>query len=169
MDLLELIKDRFSVRKFEPREVEQEKLDYILECARMAPSAVNKQPWKFIVVKSDEAKEVLRQGYNREWFATAPCYIVVVVDENESWTRACDNRNFAMVDGAIASEHICLAAASVGLGTCWVCNFDVETINNRFGLKENERVVALFPIGYSADVTPRRPGRKQLEEVYEER
>lgn len=72
MDFLELAKKRYSAREYSPKEVEQEKLEYILECARLAPSAVNHQPWHFIVVKSDEARKAVQQCYPREWFAQAP-------------------------------------------------------------------------------------------------
>ena len=76
MDFKDLVTKRFSARKYTTEAVSDKQLHYLLECARLAPSAVNKQPWKFIVVKSEEAKAKLRETYNRDWFATAPLYII---------------------------------------------------------------------------------------------
>ena len=121
MNFLELTKRRCSVRKYASRPVETEKLDYILEAARMAPSAVNYQPWCFLVVKSDKGREKIQSCYPREWFKQAPCYIVVCGDHAQSWKRA-DGKDHMDIDAAIAAEHICLAAAEQGLGSCWVCN-----------------------------------------------
>ena len=85
MNFLELTKKRFSVRNYKSDRVEQDKIDYIIECARLAPSAVNYQPWHFMVVVSEEQKQNLRQCYNREWFARAPVYIVVCADKSIAW------------------------------------------------------------------------------------
>lgn len=125
MNFLDLVKARYSVRSYRPQAVEREKVEYLLECARLAPSAVNFQPWRFFVVASDARREALRRCYHREWFAEAPLCIAVCVDESVSWKRKSDGHDHADIDAAIAAEHICLAAAEQGLGSCWVCNFDV--------------------------------------------
>ena len=117
MNFLELVKARKSERDYTSQEVEQSKLDYILECARLAPSAVNFQPWHFLIVKSEEAKEKVRKCYNREWIKTAPMYIVVCGDTSQSWKRKSDGKDHCDIDVAITTEHICLAAAEQGLGT----------------------------------------------------
>lgn len=88
----------------------------------MAPSAVNRQPWKFVIVRSKEAREKLWRAYDREWFRTAPLYIVCMKNNNECWTRRYDDKKHGDMDVSIATEHLCLAAAERGLGTCWVCN-----------------------------------------------
>lgn len=168
MDFLELVKNRYSVRSYRPQPVEREKLDYILECARLAPSAVNFQPWRFYVVESEEAKAALRPCYHRAWFSEAPLYIVVCADEAVSWKRSSDGRDHADVDAAIAAEHICLAAAQQGLGSCWVCNFDLPACREALQLPENLRPVVLVPIGYAADV-PAQKKRKLLSEIVEYR
>lgn len=126
MNFLELTQKRFSARKFTTEPVSQDDLDYIMECVRLAPSACNKQPWKFIIVRSNEYKEKLWAAYNREWFRTAPLYIVCMKDNTACWTRPEDAKAHGDIDVAIATEHLCLAAAERGLGTCWVCNFDPE-------------------------------------------
>ena len=117
MNMLELSRQRFSARKFTDQKVSPSDLDYLLECARLAPSAVNRQPWRFVVVESEEAKARLRQVYNREWFATAPLYIVCYAHTGRCWTRAADQKAHGDIDVAIAAEHICLAATERGLGS----------------------------------------------------
>ena len=150
MDFLELVKRRYSCRNYQPTSIEKEKLDYIIECVRFAPSAVNKQPWVFRIISNKEEKEKLRQCYDREWFATAPTYIMASILHDEEWVRA-DGKHHGNIDIAIAVEHLCLAAAEQGLGTCWVCNFDVERCTQLFNIPSNEEVAVLIPIGYAAD------------------
>ncbi len=168
MDLLSLIGKRYSVRSYLPQPVESEKVNYLLECARLAPSAVNFQPWKFIVVKSDERKARLRACYAREWFSEAPLYIVVCADREQSWKRRKDGKDHADIDAAIAAEHIVLAAAEQGLGSCWVCNFDATACREALDLPVQLEPVVLLPIGYpGADNGVRQP-RKSLAEAVEE-
>ena len=76
MDFLKLVKNRYSCRAYEPRNVEKEKLDYVFECVRFAPSAVNRQPWRFRIVESDADRTLLQRCYNREWFTSAPLYVI---------------------------------------------------------------------------------------------
>lgn len=92
MNILELSEKRFSARKYTAEPVAQSDLDYIMECVRLAPSAVNKQPWKFVIVRSEEAKQKLWRAYDREWFRTAPLYIVCMKNNNACWTRAYDDK-----------------------------------------------------------------------------
>lgn len=95
MNFLELVKARYSARKYANRPVEAEKLDYIMECVRFAPSAVNFQPWRFRIVTDEAVLKALYSCYKREWLATAPCIIVACVDHNESWHRRADNKDHA--------------------------------------------------------------------------
>ena len=164
-NFLDLIKARYSARSYEQRAVEQEKIDYILECARLAPSAVNFQPWKFIIVESEEKRTALHAGYAQEWFQQAPIYIVVCADKSQSWTRKKDSHDHADIDAAIAAEHICLAATEVGLGSCWVCNFRPAIVSEVLGIDgETVYPVAIIPIGYAADA-PTEKKRKSLDEI----
>ena len=166
-NLLELIEARYSARAYEQRPVEQEKIDYILECARLAPSAVNFQPWKFIIVESEEKRTALHAGYAQEWFQQAPLYIVVCGDKSQSWTRKKDSHDHADIDAAIAAEHICLAATEVGLGSCWVCNFRPAIVSEVLNIDgETVYPVAIIPIGYATD-TPTEKKRKPLDEILE--
>ena len=165
MSFLELSRKRFSARSYRKDEVEQEKLDYILECARIAPSAVNFQPWRFIVVKSEDQKKKLQECYAKDWFKTAPLYIVVCADPSEAWKRRADGKCHADVDAAIAAEHICLAAADVGLGSCWVCNFKPDIFGANFKLPEGQYPVAIIPIGYIDEMPQQFTSRKDAEDI----
>lgn len=166
MTFKELSQKRFSARKYTGEAVSQEALDYIMESARLAPSAVNYQPWRFIIVKSDEYKAKLRKAYDREWFATAPMYIICISDHSQSWHRKNDGKDHADIDIAIATEHICLSAEDLGLGTCWVCNFDAKMVHGDFGLNENEEACVLIPLGHiAADCPQKDKQRKTLEDI----
>lgn len=167
MNLLEIIQTRRSIRKYQSTEVEQEKLDYIIECARLAPSAVNFQPWQFYIVKSQEAKENLFECYHNKWFSTnpAPVFIIACGDKSASWKRKSDAKDHLDIDIAIAFEHICLAATEQGLGTCWVCNFDVEKVISMLDLPENMIPVAITPLGYPEVEEVKKTPRKTKEEI----
>ena len=114
MDFLELSKKRFATRKFSQETISKEDLNYIMESVRMAPSAVNRQPWKFVIVQSSTAKDKLLQCYDREWFRSAPLYIICLKDTMSDWIRPFDNKAHGDIDLAIASEHLCLAATERG-------------------------------------------------------
>ncbi len=166
MTFLEIVSARRSVRNYEQKEIESSKLDYILETARLAPSACNRQPWLFIVVKDMENKEKLQACYDRDWFKSAPAYIIACSDHLQSWKRKLDNKDHADVDISIAVEHICLAATEQGLGTCWVCNFDVDLCKKNFNLPEYIEPVALIPIGYPDENIPsQQTSRKNIFEI----
>lgn len=164
MNFLDLVNKRRSVRKYTSQEVEQQKIDYILECARLAPSAVNFQPWRLSAVRDPETLAALQQCYPRSWFSTAPLCIVVSVDRSRSWKRPSDGRDHGDIDAAIIAEHICLAAADAGLGSCWICNFDTARFAELFALPEGVDPVVLIPIGY-ADDTPAPKHRLTVEEI----
>lgn len=163
MNFLEIVNKRFSCRSYEARDVEKEKLDYVMECVRLAPSAVNRQPWVFRIIRSEKGKALMQRCYDREWFRSAPLYILASVRHDEEWVRA-DGKHHGDIDVAIAVEHLCLAAAEIGLGTCWVCNFDAALCKKELDLSEKEDPIAIIPIGYPAcDVTPKK--RKAMEQM----
>ena len=164
-DMLSLSQERFSARKFTSEAVSQEDLEYIMECVRLAPSACNKQPWRWFIVKSDEAKQKLQEAYDRPWFKTAPMYIVGMKNVEENWVRKYDEKPHGDIDLAIATEHLCLAATERGLGTCWVCAFDPAIVNQHFHREGCEPVV-IVPIGHIAEDCPHgEKKRKSLEEI----
>lgn len=167
MNFLELAKDRYSCRDYQACNVEKEKLEYILECVRLAPSAVNKQPWRFHIISSEEGKAKMQQCYNRDWFKTAPMYIIASILHDEEWVRG-DGKHHGNIDIAIAVEHLCLAATEQGLATCWVCNFNAILCKQLFALPESEEPAVIIPLGYAADKIKEKQ-RKSIDEVMEQR
>lgn len=165
MDFLELARRRHSIRGYTDKTIEEEKLNYILECARVAPSACNLQPWHLYIVKSEAKRQTLRQCYTREWFAGAPLYIVVCADEANAWIRQEDGKNHADVDASILTEHICLAAEAQGLGSCWVCAFNVAKCREALELASTVHPVAIIPIGYIGNGEQRVTTRKAINEI----
>lgn len=164
MTFKELSEQRFSVRAYTDEQVSDEQLHYVLECARLAPSAVNHQPWHFYVVKDEEQKNKVRQCYDREWFRTAPMYIVCAIRHDEAWVRPSDGKAHGDIDIAIATEHLCMAAAEQGLGTCWVCNFDAQRCHELLGMPAHEEAAVLIPIGHPA-VEVKEKVRKAMNEI----
>lgn len=164
MEFYKLVKQRRSIRAYKPDPVEEDKLLRILEAGRLAPSAANRQPWHFVVVRDSLKREHLRRGYDREWFVKAPVIIVVCADPSAAWKRK-DGEEYWKVDAAIAMEHIVLAAANEGLGTCWIGAFDEKAVREVLGIPEHIRVVAMTPLGYPAEEKGPVADRKPLEEI----
>ncbi|NDV58436.1 nitroreductase family protein [Bacteroides sp. 519] len=169
MNFLELVKERKSVRKYLSHEIEQEKIEYIMECTRHAPSAVNRQPWKFLLIKDKEKQALLKQCYQAQWFNVSDCpyYLVILGDTSQSWKRRFDGKDHCDIDISIAMEHFCLAATEQQLGTCWVCAFDVDLFRKLFDLPENLYPVVMTPLGYPDKENGERTPRKDLSEVVE--
>lgn len=165
MNFLDTCKTRESVRGYKPTYVEDDKLSYILETVRLAPSACNRQPWKFLVLKSADALARAAQCYDRDWFKTAPLAILCCIDHSQEWVRPADGKQHGTIDIAIAAEHICIAAAEQGLGSCWICNFDVDKASGLFDLPDKLEPAVLIPIGYSASEGIREKSRKELTEI----
>jgi nitroreductase len=148
MEFLDLVNQRESIRNYDPEKpVANHILKNILEAGRLAPSAANLQPWQFIVIISDEKLAAVRESYPRSWFMDAPCVLAVTGDQNSAWHRA-DGYSSIETDLTIAMDHIILAAESVGVGTCWVGNFDYKKLRTALELKPNEVVFAITPLGY---------------------
>ena len=160
MDFFDVIKERYSVRAYDSRPVEEEKLIQILEAGRLAPSAVNYQPRRFVVITDPKLKEAISQLYPREWFRQAPVIIAVLGDHSASWKRK-DGKDHCDIDVAIAVDHMTLAAAALGLGTCWVCAFDAALCAEVLKLPEHLEVIVLLPLGYPA--AAERPARRRFE------
>lgn len=150
MDFFQLVKIRKSVRKFEERPVEKEKIEKILECARLAPSWANGQSWEFVVIKEEKKKKQLAKaaGILNHWISRAPVIIVACADPSRS--GVCNGMEYFLVDVGIALEHAVLAATALGLGACWVGYFNEEEVKKILQIPEKIRVVALCPIGYPA-------------------
>lgn len=168
MEFYRLIKQRESVRSYDlQKKVPIEILHRILDAGRIAPSAHNRQPWTFVVVSSDEMLKKVRPCYQREWFQNAPQILVIVGDKSKAWVRQKDGINSIETDLAIAMDHIILAAENEGVGTCWILAYDYEILAKAIGLKENETIFSITPLGYPEEGYQRRNNkiRKPLDEV----
>jgi len=163
MEFTELIKARYSVRAYRPDPVPVDKLNRILEAARLAPTAANRQPFRLLVIKTRGREEELKRLYGRDWFIRAPLIIGIVAMPEAAWKRR-DGKNYADVDATIAMDHLILAAANEGLGTCWIGAFDPAVAREIFGLPTNVEPVAFTPLGYPAD-SPSPKKRKDLSEI----
>jgi nitroreductase len=149
MDFLELARGRESIRSYDPgRPLDRPILEQIAEAGRVAPSAANRQPWRFVVASSAEALARVRRCYGRPWLQDAPHVLAVVGDASRAWVRASDGYNAIETDLTIAMDHMILAAESLGVGTCWIAAFDPVELRAALGLRENERVFAITPLGY---------------------
>ena len=164
MEFNDIIHRRFSVRSFTSQKPEKEKIIELIDAARMAPSAVNFQPWHFIVVSDPLNLAELQKVYNRDWFREAPMVVVICSDHSKSWKRKSDGKDFADVDAAIAIDHLILKATDLGLGTCWVCNFDPQLTREILNLPAQIEPIALIPVGYTEAVPPVK-SRKPLSEL----
>jgi nitroreductase len=167
MDYLDLIRGRESVRSYDPaRPVDRAVLQRILEAGRIAPSAANRQPWRFLLVSSREVLAKVRRCYSKTWFQDAPHVLAVTGRVGEAWTRQ-DGYNSIETDLAIAMDHMILAAENEGVGTCWIAAFDPMVLRSALSLGSDDRVYAITPLGYP------KPGfakkgqkqRKTLQEV----
>lgn len=165
MKFSDLIVRRYSNRKFRDQEVEKSKIIKVLEAARLAPSAVNYQPWHFIVVQQKENLEMIYNTYPRDWFRAAPVVIIACADHSVSWKRSIDGKDSAEIDVAIAVDHLMLQATELGLGTCWVCNFDTERCAEFLRLPLHIAPVAMIPIGYPEAETGPAKKRKDIDEI----
>lgn len=149
MNFLELAKERYSCRSFDKREVEKEKIELILEAARVAPTAVNYQPQRILVLTEKEKlaklSECTRYGWN------APVIMIICYDKNISWKRKFDGRDEGEIDASIVTTHMMLQAQDLGLGTTWIGYFDPEKVREVYEISENLEIVAILPIGYPSE------------------
>ncbi|NTU52841.1 MAG: nitroreductase [Chlorobiaceae bacterium] len=167
MNFHDLVASRKSVRGYDSSHpVPGEVLDRILDAGRLAPSAKNLQPWKFLLVSSPEKLEEIRPCYNREWFGQAQHLLIVTGDHEAAWVRPSDGWNSLETDLAIAMDHLVLAAHAEGVSTCWISAFNPAMLRESLRLKPSEAVFAITPLGYgSPDAETRPKTRKPLDEV----
>lgn len=152
MEFTELVKTRESIRSYDPaRPVAEEVLKRILEAGRLALSAANRQPWKFLVISSRAMLEKVRPCYDREWFRDAPHVIVVVGLKGRAWMRSFDGYNSVETDAAIAMTHIILAAENEGVGACWIANYDPVKLREALEISDDHEVFGITPLGYPRD------------------
>ena len=163
---INLVTNRYSCRNYQATPVSRDTLKEVITAAQLAPSACNRQPWEFIVIDTPQLLQAVFESYNREWVKTAPAFIIACGKHDEAWHRASDNKDHTDVDVSIAIEHICLAATSHGLGTCWICNFDMPTLKASLNIPDNIEPIAILPIGYPAEgsIIPAK-NRKNIEDI----
>ncbi len=164
MDFQELIRRRYSVRAYKSDPVEEDKLARVIEAARLAPTAANRQAFRVIVIPTKGREEELRRIYGREWFTQAPFVLAVCALPREGWVRKADGWNAAEVDATIAMTHLVLAAADEELGTCWIAAFDPKAAREILGLPADVVPSAFTPLGYAADSLPPK-NRKAVSEL----
>jgi nitroreductase len=150
MDFLDLVRSRYSVRAYRPIEVEQVKIDQILQAMCLAPTAANRQPFRIILVRTKGREAELRRIYDKDWFVQAPIIICACGVDQESWLRD-DGRPTTEIDVAIVMDHITLAATSLGLGTCWIGAFNPAEARRILRIPEFASPILFSPLGYPAD------------------
>jgi nitroreductase len=163
MDFFDLINERYSVRAYKSDPVEDEKLQQVLDAARLAPTAANRQPIQFIAIHTADRESDLKCIYSADWFRKAPLVICACAVPSQAWSRM-DKKNYSEVDATIAMDHLILAATSLGLGTCWIAAFDPEAAREVLGLPEGVEPIAFTPIGYPSN-RPRPKKRKPLSDL----
>jgi len=170
MEYTDLIRSRESIRNYNPnRPVPKEILEKILNAGRLAPSACNCQPWKFLVISSPAVLAKVKACYNRDWFKDTPHILVVLGLRDQAWNRSYDGYNSVETDVAIAMTHIVLAAENEGVGTCWIAAYDPELLKEALNSDSNQLIFGITPLGYP------KPGfqkslikkRKSLKDIVE--
>jgi nitroreductase len=164
MEFSHLIAMRYSVRAYRADPVEDEKLQAVLEAARLAPTAANRQPFQLLVLHTAGRQEEIGKIYRRAWFVQAPLVIAVCAIAAQAWVRESDRFNARLIDAAIVADHLILAAANLGLGTCWIAAFNVEAARSVLQLPAEVEPVIFTPLGYPAD-QPGTKTRKPLNEL----
>ena len=156
MEYSKLIAARYSVRAYRSDPVEDEKLQIVLDAARLAPTAANRQPIQLVVMHTAGREKEIVKIYRRPWFVQAPLVIAVCAISSQAWVREGDRFNARLIDATIVADHLILAATNLGLGTCWVAAFNVDAARSVLQLPDEAEPVIFTPLGYPAD----EPGPK---------
>jgi nitroreductase len=163
MDLFEAISQRRSVRSYQDKPVEEQKLTQVMEAARLAPSASNRQEWRFVVVQDAALRRrLMKAAHDQQFIADAPVVIAACAVEHDH-IMSCGHPSF-LVDLSIALEHIALAARALGLGTCWVGAFEQRLVRDALGIPDSVEVVELMALGYPVS-WPGPRARKTRDEI----
>ena len=162
MTLMETIRKRYSCRAYQEEAIEQEKMDTILEAARLAPSARNMQDWRFVVVTESGTKRRVAECTNRpDVFEKAG--VIIIACSNSDHVMRC-GQAIGPIDVAIALEHISLQAADLGLGTCWIGSFDAGKVRQILSIPNDVAIIELMTVGYPTDSKP-EPKREPIEKI----
>jgi nitroreductase len=163
MSVQSAISERRSIRAYQDRPVENEKLELVLEAARLSPSARNRQEWKFVVIKDRETRDKLAATANIKPFVSGAPVIIAACATEAEYVMSC-GQLAGTVDTSIAFSYLILQAHALGLGTCWLGSYDEGAVKEILGIPPHVRVVAVTPLGYPAESPEAKP-RKGLEEI----
>jgi nitroreductase len=173
MEFYDVIKSRKSTRSFNKKSIDQNQIEYICNCARLSPSWMNKQCWNFIIVRENEKIfNIANSTIINRWLKKAPIIIVACADPLLSDNK--NNIDYSHIDVAIAFEHLILAATDIGLGTCWIGDFNHEKVKKILEIPPRIKIIALTPLGYpdkdtivdkSKKIIIRSSNRKTLKEI----
>jgi nitroreductase len=158
LNVFEAISKRCSVRSFLDRPINEDVLMSVLEAGRLAPSAKNRQEWRFIVVSDLEVRERIGEAANGQCFVGEAPVVIAACAVVDGYVMSCGQASYP-IDVAIALDHISLAAVELGLGTCWIGAFDEDKVKRILGIPKEIRVVGLMPIGYPAQQTNKEKNR----------
>lgn len=164
MKVLQAIQERFSVRSYLDKPVEEDKLERVLEAGRLAPSGNNRQPWVFIVVKDEIIRRQLAEAAHNQSFVGKAPVVIAACGTDPQRMMSCDVPDYA-VNVAIAIDHMTLQAVAEGLGTCWIGAFDQQKVKNILRIPRGVKVVELLPLGYPAAEPPTAKSRRPLGEI----
>jgi len=164
MDVYEAIRVRKSVRGFTAKAVPEAALERILEAARLAPSASNRQEWRFVVVRDKDMRAKLAAAASNQAFVGQAPVVLVCCAVTDEHTMRCKQLCYP-IDVAIAIDHITLCAVEEGLGTCWIGAFDEAEVKKICGIPDGVRVVELLPLGYAEDANPVTKNRLPLTQL----
>jgi nitroreductase len=164
VDVYKAIALRKSVRKYEERDVDEEIIQKLLEAARLAPSASNRQEWRFVVVRDAKMRNKLMAAADNQKFVAKAPVVLACCAETNNHVMKCKQQSYP-IDVAIAVDHITLCAVEEGLGTCWIGAFNEDQVKELLNIPKHIRVVELLTIGYPKDPSPRAKKRLPLEEI----
>lgn len=163
IDFLKLAEERYSVRNFTDKAIEQDTLDKILKAGHLAPTACNRQPQKILVINSEEGLAKLRKCTKCHF--GAPAAMLICYDKNECWQREYDGKTSGVIDASIVTTHMMLEATTLGVGTTWVMYFIPEAVREEFAIPDNIEPVALLVMGYPVPDAKPFPGHSEFKRI----
>lgn len=164
MNVSDAVKTRKSVRKYVDRPVEESKLNAVLGAGRLAPSASNRQEWRFVVVRESGTRKRLAEAAGGQTFVAEAPVVIAACAKTDGRVMTCGQLSYP-IDVAIALDHMTLAAVELGLGTCWIGLFEEKKVKEILGIPEEIRVVQLMPLGYPVDPTPTEKSRLPIDVI----
>jgi len=162
MTVNDAIRKRYSCRAYQDKPVEKDKIDSILEAARLAPSAKNLQDWRFVVITEKKMRQEVADCTNRPEVFSKAGVIIAACSVSDEVMRC--GQAVAQIDVSIALEHIALQATELGLGTCWIGSFDTDKVRSILGIPDEVQIIELMTVGYSADEW-KQPKRETIEKI----